>query len=87
MKLDNTQSKRKEGDNMSRSKVKANSFEELPIILTVDQVSSIMGISLVGTYELTRQKNFPAIRVGRRITIPKSSFIKWLETQAGKKEE
>jgi excisionase family DNA binding protein len=72
---------------MSRIKEKVNSFEELPIVLTVDQVSSIMGISLVGAYELTRQKNFPAIRVGRRITIPKSSFIKWLEVQATGREE
>jgi len=72
---------------MSRIKEKANSFEELPIVLTVDQVSSIMGISLVGAYELTRQKSFPAIRVGRRITIPKASFIKWLEVQATGREE
>lgn len=71
---------------MIRRKEKANSFEELPIILTVEQISTIMGISLVGAYELTRQKNFPAIRVGRRITIPKSSFMKWLENQASGRE-
>jgi len=72
---------------MNKIKKKVNSFEELPIILTVDQLSSIMGISLVGAYELTRQKNFPAIRVGRRITIPKSSLIKWLEGKASGREE
>lgn len=59
-----------------------NSFDELPLVLTVNHVAEVMGISRVGAYDLARSRGFPAIRIGRRITVPKSEFIKWLEHQS-----
>lgn len=56
-----------------------NSFDELPLVLTVSDVAEVMGISRVGAYELARSRGFPSIRIGRRITVPKTEFIKWLE--------
>ena len=61
-----------------------NSFDNLPITLTVSDISKVMGLSLAKTYELTRQSDFPCIHVGRRLVVPKNSFIKWLDTTAFK---
>jgi len=36
----------------------------------------------VKAYELARRKDFPAIRIGRRIVIPKAAFERWLEQAA-----
>jgi excisionase family DNA binding protein len=55
------------------------SFDELPLVLTVRDVSAVMGISRVGAYDLVRSDGFPTIRIGRRIAVPKAEFIKWLE--------
>lgn len=67
---------------MNRTKESINSYDQLPLILTVDNLSRIMGISRVGAYELTKTEGFPVIRVGRRITIPKTAFIKWLDEKS-----
>jgi len=58
------------------------SFDELPLVLTVRDVSAVMGISRVGAYDLTHSDGFPTIRIGRRIAIPKAEFIKWLENKS-----
>ncbi len=60
------------------------SFDELPLVLTVRDVAAVMGINRAGAYALARSRGFPAIRVGRRIAIPKAEFIGWLETQSMK---
>jgi len=58
------------------------SFDELPLVLTVREVATVMGISRVGAYDLAHSEGFPTIRVGRRIAIPKAEFIKWLENES-----
>jgi excisionase family DNA binding protein len=67
---------------MKTTRKSINNYGQLPLILTVDDLSRIMGISRVVAYELTKTKGFPIIRVGRRITIPKTAFIKWLDEKS-----
>lgn len=69
---------------MKKDNSAVNSFDNLPITLTVSDISKVMGLSLAKTYELTRRRDFPCIHVGRRLVVPKSSFIKWLDTTASK---
>lgn len=59
---------------------------ELPLILTVENVSNILGISRVGAYELVKTESFPSIRIGRRITVPRDSFVQWLEKESFRRE-
>lgn len=66
---------------MSNSK-SATTFDDLPLILNVNDVASILGISKVSAYELVKSKGFPVVRVGRRIKIPKAAFIEWLDDQS-----
>lgn len=53
-------------------------FEDLPLMLSVQQLAAALGISKAGAYELVKAKNFPAINIGTRIVIPKEQFIEWI---------
>lgn len=60
-------------------------YDELPVMLTVPDVANIMGLSLAGSYELTRSRDFPAFKVGSRIIIPKDKFLAWLDKMGAEK--
>lgn len=72
----------KEGNVMGEiATVKNNRWDELPIILGVDDVQKILRISRATAYRLMNRPGFPARRVGdRRIVIPRDAFRKWLES-------
>lgn len=55
------------------------SFDELPLMLSVPQVASVLGISRAGAYELARSKGFPSLTIGTRIVVPKEKFIAWID--------
>lgn len=55
------------------------SYEELPLVLNVADIQSIMGISRVSAYELVHKPGFPAAKSGRLIKISKRAFFDWLE--------
>ncbi len=62
---------------------KITTLDEMPLIMTVPDVGGIMGISKVKAYELVKTDGFPIIKVGRRITIPKPAFERWLNNCGG----
>ena len=41
-----------------------SSYEELPLMLSAKEASAVLGISLAKTYELTKSRGFPVIKVG-----------------------
>ena len=45
------------------------SLQELPLMLSMMDVASVLGISKAGAYTLAHSRDFPAFRVGRRIVI------------------
>lgn len=47
-------------------------------VYTVDEIRMMLGIGKNEAYRLTHSKNFPAIRIGNRIVIPKQAFHQWL---------
>jgi excisionase family DNA binding protein len=51
--------------------------KDYPLTLHVEDLQKILRLSKASTYDLTKQKGFPAIRVGRRILIPRDAFFKW----------
>jgi len=60
------------------------SFDELPLMLSVQELSVVLGVSRTSAYELTKEKGFPSVKVRGRIVIPKEQFIKWIAEQAEK---
>lgn len=55
------------------------SFEELPLMLSVLMVGKILGISRTKAYELVKEKDFPSIKIGSRVVVPRDKFIQWIE--------
>lgn len=62
-------------------------YDELPIMLSVSQVSKVLGISRTNSYELVRSKGFPSITIGSRIVVPKDEFISWIKNQIKETED
>ena len=59
------------------------SYDELPLFLNAELVAKVLGISISSAYELMHEANFPALRVGSRIVVPKEKFCQWVESQTG----
>ncbi len=54
------------------------SYEELPLFLNAVLVSQVLGIGRSSAYELMHKKNFPALKIGGRMVVPKDKFIDWV---------
>lgn len=65
------------------SKTKYTDYNDLPLMLSVPDVASVLGISRAGAYELVRSDGFPALRIGSRIVVPKGRFLDWINANAG----
>lgn len=50
---------------------------------SVNDLCPLLGISRPVAYELVHRTDFPSLRVGRRILIPRSALEGWLERQSG----
>lgn len=70
---------------MKKSQFK--SFDELPLILTVPDVSNVLGIGLANAYSIVRRPDFPSITLGSRIIIPRDQFTEWIAKLAEEKGE
>ena len=53
-------------------------YEELPLFLSAKLVAQTLGISRSSAYELMHDKDFPALRIGSRIIVPKEDLRKWV---------
>ncbi|MGJ9460323.1 helix-turn-helix domain-containing protein [Oceanobacillus sp. CF4.6] len=63
----------------------SNGHQEIPKMLTVEQAAKILDFGLNKTYELIHQAEhtrFPFIRDGRKIRIPYSALMNWIDQQA-----
>ena len=54
-------------------------------MLSVPQVADVLGIGRTNAYELAKEKNFPSLKIGSRIVIPKDKLIQWIEEKVSEK--
>ena len=54
------------------------SYEQLPLLLSVKQLADVLGVSDSSVYELIREEDFPSLRIGKRIVVPKEELRKWI---------
>ena len=59
------------------------SYDELPLFLNSELVAKVLGVSPSSGYELMHQPDFPVLRVGNRMVVPKEKFIQWVEGRTG----
>ena len=71
----------KKGTHLNKSKY--TNYNDLPLMLSVPDVASVLGISRAGAYELVRSDGFPLLRISSRIVVPKEKFIDWINANTG----
>ena len=55
------------------------SYDDLPLFLNAAMVARVLGVAPSSAYELMHEKDFPTLRVGSRMVVPKEKFIEWVE--------
>ena len=53
------------------------------LMLTVEEAAKLLGVSRIKGYELAHSEGFPAMRLGRKLLIPRDRFLAWIDQQAG----
>ena len=61
------------------------SYDDLPLFLNAELVGKALGVSSTTAYELMHSEDFPSLRIGYRLIVPKENFIEWVNTQAERK--
>ena len=51
------------------------------LTMNVSDLQQALGIGRAQAYELVNRADFPAIRLGRKILIPRDAFLRWLDKQ------
>ena len=54
------------------------SYDELPLMLNMKPLSDLLGISDASAYELVQEEDFPPLRIGKRIVVPKEELRRWI---------
>ena len=60
-------------------------YDELPLFLNVKTVAKVLGVSPSSGYELMHEPDFPMLKIGSRMVVPKEQFVEWVSrhTQGG----
>ncbi len=64
-------------------KTDCRNFEELPAMLTANELAEALGISRAGAYALIHSKGFPTLRIGKRLMVPKDKLAAWIDRNTG----
>ena len=57
------------------------SYDEMPLFLNAEMVAKALGVATSTAYELMHEKDFPALKIGSRLIVPKEKFRLWVETK------
>ena len=58
-----------------------NSRDQLPLTLNAEQIAAFLGISRAGAYQLFHRKDFPCVKLGKRMLVEREKFFMWLDDQ------
>ena len=51
------------------------SYDDLPLFLNAATVAKVLGVSPSSSYELMHEPDFPVLKVGNRMMVPKEKFV------------
>ena len=63
---------------------KFKNYDDLPLMLSVPDLTDALGISRARAYELVKSEGFPALHIGNRILVPKEELIAWIKSNIGR---
>ena len=55
------------------------SYEELPLFLNAETLAQVLGVAPSTAYELMHEADFPTLKIGNRMVVPKKQFIAWVQ--------
>ena len=64
-------------------KTDCRNFDELPAMLTANELAGALGISRAGAYALLHTKGFPTLQIGKRLMVPKDKLAAWIDRSTG----
>ena len=53
------------------------SYDEMPLFLNAEMVAKALGVA----YELMHEKDFPALKIGSRLLVPKEKVRQWVDSK------
>ena len=53
-------------------------YDELPLFLNAETVARVLGVSPSSGYELMHEPDFPVLKIGNRMVVPKEKFVEWV---------
>ena len=59
-------------------------YEELPLFLNADMVAKVLGVAVSTAYEIMHESDFPSLKIGNRLLVPKEKFKQWIEMKTNK---
>lgn len=58
-------------------------YDDLPLFLNASTVAKVLGVSPSSGYELMHEADFPVLKIGSRMVVPKEKFREWVEQHTG----
>ena len=55
------------------------SYDDLPLLLNAAMVAKVLGIAPSSSYELMHETDFPVLKIGNRLVVPKEKFVEWVD--------
>ena len=70
---------------MQHERIRLQELNELPLFLNAATVAKVLGVSPSSGYELMHEPDFPVLKIGSRLVVPKEKFVEWVSrhTQGG----
>ena len=59
------------------------SYDKLPLFLNAEIVATVLGVAPSSAYELMHEADFPVLKVGNRMVVPKEKFVEWVGRHTG----
>lgn len=54
-------------------------YDDLPLFLNAETMAKVLGVSPSSGYELMHEADFPVLKIGSRMVVPKEKFVEWVE--------
>jgi len=64
-----------------RPDVMIRTIDELPMIVSAEDVAAVLQISRAKAYQLLHRKDFPTLKIDKRLLVPKAKFFEWINSK------
>ena len=58
-------------------------YSNFPAVLNATQLAKKLGISRAGAYQLLHRADFPTLKIGKRLLVPRDKLDAWIDGQTG----